>query len=108
MSDWQPLETDPTRASALSAAETAPVARLAFDQERYRDDVKDLDLSEAMKSELLATLWGIMATFVDLGFGVDPVQQVLGPFTEAARDSAQEPDPAACSEEGSSEMKEAE
>ncbi|MEW8372665.1 MAG: hypothetical protein AB2722_02050 [Candidatus Thiodiazotropha sp.] len=44
------------------------------DLEKYREHVKDFDLSEEEQAELLQTLWSIMAAFVDLGFGVDSIQ----------------------------------
>jgi len=36
--------------------------------------LKNFDLSEEDKIELLKTLWMMMATFVDLGIGVDSIQ----------------------------------
>lgn len=44
------------------------------DLQKYREYVEDFDLSEEEQTELLKTLWMIMAAFVDLGFGVDSIQ----------------------------------
>lgn len=52
---------------------------IAFDAERYRPHVADLNLSAAREEELLRTLWDIMSAFVDIGWGVDSVQNLL-PF----------------------------
>ena len=49
-----------------------------FDPEKYRTYLEDTELSEEQQVEYLKVLWSIMITFVDLGFGVDSVQQVLG------------------------------
>lgn len=77
----------------------------ALDTERYREYVDDFDLSEEKKKELLETLWWIMATFVDLGFGVDSVQRCLPALAEitleseedAVQDDNGKPAPDACS-----------
>jgi len=44
------------------------------DLEKYREHVKDFDLSLDEQTDLLKTIWRIMASFVDLGFGVDSIQ----------------------------------
>lgn len=48
-----------------------------FDIEKYRQDLEDFDLTDEQTRELLRTLWSIMTTFVELGFGVDSVQYLL-------------------------------
>ena len=35
------------------------------------------DLSDAQKQMLLQELWAIMVAFVDMGFGISPVQQAM-------------------------------
>lgn len=42
--------------------------------EKYGEYIKDFDLTEEDKIELLKTLWMMMASFVDLGIGVDSIQ----------------------------------
>lgn len=44
---------------------------LQLDPARYRAEVDLFDISEEQKRELLATLWSIMRSFVELGFTVD-------------------------------------
>ncbi|MEL6648133.1 MAG: hypothetical protein AAFQ05_10585 [Pseudomonadota bacterium] len=51
---------------------------LQIDWERYGAMLDASDLSEAQKLEFIQALWSIMTTFVDLGFGLHPVQQVCG------------------------------
>ena len=48
-----------------------------FDIEKYRQDLEGFDLTDEQARELLQTLWSIMTTFVELGFGVDSVQYLL-------------------------------
>ena len=45
--------------------------------EAYWQYLDAMDLTDVQKSCILHTLWTIMVGFVDLGFGVDPVQQIL-------------------------------
>jgi hypothetical protein len=53
------------------------VGPLPLDVQKYQSHVQDFDLTEEQKTELLETLWSIMTTFVDLGFGVDSVQYLI-------------------------------
>lgn len=48
---------------------------LQFDAGEYLQYVQDYDLSEEQAIELLAAIWLTVVSFVDLGFGVHPVQQ---------------------------------
>lgn len=60
------------------ALEPRPECRaLAFDAEEYLAHMSEFDLSEEQARELLATLWNIMAAFVDLGFGVDSIHRIF-------------------------------
>lgn len=51
---------------------------LTFDPDAYRKYVAEADLTPDQEAELLETIWVIMVGFVDLGFNILPVQQVLG------------------------------
>ena len=44
---------------------------LQLDPARYRAEIDLFDITEEQKRELLATLWSIMRSFVELGFTVD-------------------------------------
>ena len=48
---------------------------LSFDADEFIQYVKDHDLSEAEAFEFLATVWVYIVAFVDLGFGIHPLQQ---------------------------------
>jgi hypothetical protein len=48
----------------------------APDLSRYHAHVAHLDLSPERETEMLATVWRIMGSFVDRAFGDDPVQHV--------------------------------
>ena len=50
---------------------------LNFDPDHYRHHLEGMDISEEEAQELMAVLWQIMQTFVDIGWGVDAVQQVF-------------------------------
>ncbi|MEP1613477.1 MAG: hypothetical protein ABJL72_16345 [Roseobacter sp.] len=57
--------------------ETAPPT-LTIDWDAYLPFFDDEDISEEDKKELIEALWSIVVSFVDLGFGVHPVQQACG------------------------------
>lgn len=50
---------------------------LTLNVDDYRHYVEDMDLSCEQEEELLQTLWTIIVQFVDLGFGIEPVQQAM-------------------------------
>jgi len=55
---------------------------LTIDWEFYGKYLEESDLSDAEKRAFLESLWSIVVSFVDLGFGVHPVQQVAGEICE--------------------------
>jgi len=59
--------------------ETVTTARpaLKLDVERYEKMLNDCDLTEEQRQEFLETIWTIIVGFVDLGFDIHPVQQVI-------------------------------
>lgn len=48
-----------------------------LDIAKYWSYVEQMDLTDDQRIKVLQTLWGIMTTFADLGFGIDPVQQAM-------------------------------
>jgi len=58
---------------------------LAFDPERYRQHMANLNLSEEAQLELLAVVHRIMESFVDRAFGDDAVQ--LARIAEGSRET---------------------
>ena len=57
-------------------ASTKPI--LSVDVERYQSYLDNTELSEAEKAEFLQSLWNIIVSFVELGYGVHPLQEVCG------------------------------
>ena len=55
---------------------------LQVDIERYAPYLEDADITDEQKRELIEALWSIMVSFVDLGFGIEPVQQVVSEILE--------------------------
>lgn len=58
-----------------SVAETLPPRVLTLDVARYEAMLDDPGLSEEQRREFLETLWSIIVSFVDLGYGIHPLQQ---------------------------------
>lgn len=52
-------------------------APLRFDPAEYMHYVEDMDLTEAQAIELLRVIWAINVAWVDLGFGINPIQQAM-------------------------------
>lgn len=55
---------------------------LEIDVERYQHFLDHLDADQ--RDEALRALWQIIVAFVDLGFGVHPMQQACGQLREGA------------------------
>jgi RNAse (barnase) inhibitor barstar len=53
---------------------TKPV--LSIDYDLYDQYLQDAELSDEERREFLDALWSIIVQFVDLGFGVHPLQQL--------------------------------
>lgn len=69
-----------TPGSAFVADSFAAAARpvLAVDVEKYQAMLDGSNLTPEQKEEFLQALWSIMVSFVELGFGVHPLQEVCG------------------------------
>lgn len=50
----------------------------------YLDELDGEDMSEDQKLELLETLFTIMKAYVDLGYGLDPVNKLIADFEKSA------------------------
>ncbi len=55
-------------------------ALLNFEPDDFRHHLNEFDLNEEQQTELLQSLWTIMNTLVDIGWGVDTVQILLPEF----------------------------
>ncbi|MEM9765184.1 MAG: hypothetical protein AAF968_22235 [Pseudomonadota bacterium] len=64
--------------------EAAPNKRIEIDWDLYARMLDEGDLSDAEKRQMLDALWSIIAMFVDLGFGLHPVEQACGQPCERA------------------------
>ncbi len=71
--------------AGLTATQEAspPSAALTFDPKTYLEFVDDCELTGAQKIEFLQTLWSIMVAFVDLGFGISPLQHIINKVLES-------------------------
>lgn len=58
-----------------------------LDISEYQAYLKDMGLTDEQAQEYLRTLWYIVATFVDMGWGVEATQSIL---QQMAQDSFQE------------------
>lgn len=57
----------------ITALQEKPI--VTVDYEFYAKFLEDSEMNEAQKRELIESLWNIIVQFVDLGFGVHPLQQ---------------------------------
>lgn len=69
-------------------ASARPIVTL--DVAKYQAYLDDPNLSEEQKEEFLQAIWSIMVSFVDLGFGVHPLQEVCGQDSEESCPCAKE------------------
>lgn len=60
---------------------TAHPPALQFDAAAYLHFLEECDWTEAQKLEFTEQLWQIVCQFVDLGFGLHPVQDALASKT---------------------------
>jgi hypothetical protein len=63
---------------------------LTVDVRKYQSLIDDPNLGDAQKEEFLRALWSIVVTFVELGFGVLPLQEVCGQDSEILSNSPKE------------------
>lgn len=61
-----------------AANKAAEQRSVHIDVEKYQHMLDGSGMNEAQKREVLEALWSMIVTFVDLGFGVHPVQQACG------------------------------
>ncbi|KIT16378.1 hypothetical protein [Jannaschia aquimarina] len=89
-----------TGLSGLSARfDTASKPIILVDVEKYQAFLDGWDMTPAEKDEFLQRMWGIIVTFVELGFGVQSQQEVCGKEAEGGSKTATEAFDAVCSVE---------
>lgn len=77
MTDHKDIKTIETnKQNALSS--------LTLDVSRYDQFLEECDWSEEQKAQFLNSLWHIVVTFVDLGFGMDATQAACGKLLKSA------------------------
>ncbi|WP_164738292.1 hypothetical protein [Frigidibacter oleivorans] len=81
----------PTLGGSLVASfDTAAKPIITVDVQKYQAYLDDPELSDAQKEEFLQALWSIVVAFVELGFGVHPLQEVCGQNDDEVFTSAKE------------------
>ena len=63
---------------------------LTVDVERYQEYLDGTDITDAQKEEFLQALWSMVVTFVEMGFGVHPLQEVCGKDRQISPESAKD------------------
>jgi hypothetical protein len=61
-----------------------------LDVDKYRPFIAEFDLTEEQERELLETLWKLMMSFVDMGFGLDPIHHILQGTLEKSSEASQD------------------
>ncbi len=61
-----------------------PTLAIQFDAQEFAHFLDESDLTNDQKLEYIQTIWGIVLQFIDMGFGIHPIQQACGQFDEAA------------------------
>lgn len=70
------------RGDVLESGATHPKPTLTVDVEKYQSYLDGSGMSDAEKEEFLQALWSIIVSFVELGYGVHPLQEVCGKTPE--------------------------
>lgn len=73
--------------STLTISETfaeSSKRTLTVDVKRYQEFLDGSGLSGEQKEEFLRAVWSVVVTFVELGFGVHPLQEVCGKDSDSA------------------------
>lgn len=87
------------RGDVLGSVAVTPKPTLTVDVEKYQAYLDGSDMTEAQKEEFLQALWSIIVSFVELGFGVHPLQEVCGKPPEVSSRGAKDAFNAISSEE---------
>jgi len=72
-------ELNKNSSTSLSENFTSSAQRtITIDVARYDQYMQDTGMTQEQKEEFLRAMWTVVMTFVELGFGVHPLQQVGG------------------------------
>ena len=80
--------------TAGSSQAPAPRPVITLDVSLCESYLADSGMSEDQKRKFLETLWSIIVGFVDLGFGIHPVQQALEAGSSEPASESGKPDAA--------------
>jgi len=72
---------------------------ITVDVEKYQSYLDDTAMTDAEKKEFLQALWQVIVGFVELGFGVHPLQEVCGKLTDTDTQPAGDGRNGLCSEQ---------
>ena len=78
------------RSDVLGNVTATPKPTLTVVVEKYQAYLDGSDMTEAQKEEFLQALWSILVSFVELGFGVHPLQEVCGKTSLIGSEGAKE------------------
>ena len=70
-----PSNTPPIKEETALEGHGQSTAPFQFKPEKYRAHIAHFDMDQAQQDDLLRALWNIMTLFIDLGLGVESVQQ---------------------------------
>lgn len=87
------------RGAVLGNVSANPKPTLTVDVEKYQAFLDGSDMTEVQKQEFLQALWSIIVSFVELGFGVHPLQEVCGKPPEVGDQRAKDAFDAVSSDE---------
>ena len=75
-----------------------PPTQFKFDLNAYTHYLDDADIPEADKRALIQTLWSLVTSFVQLGYGQTPAQQAMQTKNAACGQSPENQDSGAISD----------
>jgi len=71
-----------TKAPANERDPASQELAIQFDAQEFVHFLAESDLTEVEKLEYVQTIWTIVLQFVDMGFGLHPIQQASGQLAE--------------------------
>ncbi len=71
------IDTNDKQEIAEPIKDSVQFPALAIDWDLFGSYLDDSDLDDNQKREFIEIIWYIVVTFVDLGFGIEPVQQAI-------------------------------
>lgn len=82
--DYEEIQTGE---EAMLARDLSYPGALALNVQKYLPYLDEFEMSEEKKVEFLQTLWSIMTAFVDLGWGVDSIQNFIPAMKEISSEA---------------------